>query len=585
MTTIAQSLGRTRGITAIGIVGFAAAVAAASQIAIPLPWTPVPITLQPMLVILAGMLLGPAAGAASMALYLAAGAIGLPVFTPMGAPGVARFFGPTGGYLIAYPVAAFVAGVLLVAAAAGTYFWKERRATVLDSIAVIPFVSLNTDPGTAALTDAITQGLITNLSRVPKLRVRSLASVLRYKAASPPDARVVGHELNVPVILTGRVGQQNNALTINIELVDSKDNTYIWGRQYERRRADLLTLQEEITREVSQRLKLDLNANELARFEAFQSYLRGRYFWSKRTSADLKQGIDSFERAIKLDEGFALAYAGLADSYNMLGTYGALAPTEAFPKARDAAQRALQIDDTLAEAHASLAYVKHRYEWDWQGAEREFKRAIELDPNYAPARQWYSSFLVAMGRSGQGIREARRGLELDPLSLNVNSQLAWVLYLSHRYDEALEQCRKVIALDDNFFPPRRYAGLAYEQMGRHQEAIAELNKARSIAGGSPVILGALAHAQAVAGNHTEAKRLLDEIIAGVPQRRVSSYEVAVIYTGLGEKEKAFEWLEKAYTEHNEYLNYLLVDPRFDRIRGDARYASLLQRVGLAPQQQ
>ena len=481
--------------------------------------------------------------------------------------------------------ATFVFGVLVLAAAAGMYFWKERGATtVIDSIAVIPFASLNADPGTEALADGMTQGLITNLSRVPKLRVRSLASVLRYKAASPPDARVVGHELDVPVILTGRVSQRNNALTINIELVDSRDNTYIWGRQYERKLADLLALQEEITREVSQRLKLDLNAQELARFEAFQSYLRGRYFWNKRTAVDLKQGIDSFDRAIKLDAGFALAYAGLADSYNMLGSYGNLDPNEAFPKAREAAQRALQIDDTLAEAHASLAYVKHRYEWDWAGAEREFKRAIELDPNYAPARQWYSGFLAAMGRTSQGIVEARRGQELDPLSLIVNSQLAWVLYLGRRYDEALAQCQKIIALDDNFFPARRYAGLVYEQMGRYQEAIAALNKARNLGGSSPVILGALAHAEAVAGNHAEAKRLLDEIIAGAPTRRVSAYEVAVIYTGLGEKEKAFEWLEKAYTEHNEYLNYLLVDPRFDKLRKDARYDSLLRRIGLAPQQ-
>ncbi len=481
----------------------------------------------------------------------------------------------------------FVAAILMVAAALGAlYFWNNRRVSVVNSIAILPFSALDGTPQTTLLADGMTQGLITSLSQLPKLRVRSLASVLRYRTGgtgSPPDPRQVGLDLDVPLILSGGLSENPNGLTVNLELVDTRDNSHLWGRQYDRKRADLPALQEEITREVSRRLKLNLNAEETAKFEAYQSYLRGRYFLGKRTTADVRQGIESFNSAISLDDGFALAYAGLADSYNLLGTYGALAPDEAFPKAREAAEKALKIDDSLAEAHTSLAFVKHRYEWDWAGAESEFKRAIELDPNYALARQWYSSFLVAMGRSRSAIAEARRSQELAPVSLSVNSHLAWVLYLSRQYDEALAECARIIAIDGNFFPGRRYEGLVYEQLGRHQEAVASLKKARELNPGSTVILGALGHAHAVAGNTQEARRLLQALMSVVEPRRVSSYEVAIVHTGLGETEQAFSWLEKAFTEKNEYLNYLLVDPRFDPLRGDPRFAALVRRIGLPPQ--
>ncbi|MEP7272111.1 MAG: protein kinase [Acidobacteriota bacterium] len=481
--------------------------------------------------------------------------------------------------------AVVVVAMLLVAAALGAvYFWNSRKELVVNSIAIIPFSAANSTPQTALLADRMTQGLITSLSQLPKLRVRSLASVLRYKTvsptATPPDPREVGLALDVPLILTGRFSENPEGLTINLELVDTRDNTFLWGKQYERKRADLPALQEEITREVSGRLKLDLNAEEMSRFEAYQSYLRGRYFLGRRTSADLRQGIESFEKAISLNGNFAQAYAGLADSYNLLGTYGSLDPNEAFPKARDAAEKALKIDDSLAEAHTSLAFVKHRYEWDWPGAEREFKRAIELDQNYAPARQWYASLLVAMGRSGRAIAEARRCQELDPVSLSVNSQLAWVLYLSRQYKEALAECEKIIAIDGNFFPARRYIGLVYEQLGRPQEAVIAFKKARELSRGSTVVLGALGHAQAVAGNTEEARRMLEELLAVQAPKRVPSYEVAIVYAGLGDTEQAFAWLEKAFNEKNEYLNYLMVDPRLDRLHGDPRYAALARRIGL-----
>lgn len=479
----------------------------------------------------------------------------------------------------------FIAVLLVVAAIAALYFWNDRKGSAASSIAILPFAAVNAMPETSMLADGMTQGLITNLSKLPKLRVMSLASVLRYRQASPsatpPDPRDVGRDLDVPLVLTGRVSENKSGLTVNLELVDTRDNSFVWGRQYDRKRAELLALQEEITREVSRRIKLDLNEKETAQFEAFQNYLRGRYFLGRRTSVDLQQGIGSFNKAISLDASFAPAYAGLADSYNLLATYGSLDPNDAYPKARAASEQALKLDDSLAEAHTSLAFYKHRYEWDWQGAEIEFKRAIELDPNYAPAHQWYASFLVSMGRSANAISEARRSQELDQFSPIVNAHLAWILYLSHQYDEALVECEKIVAIDPNFFGGLRYAGLVYEQLRRHQDAIAALEKARELSRGSPVILGALAHAQAVAGNGEESRRLLQQLLEVTPPRRPSAYDVAIVYSGLGQTEQAFVWLEKAFAEKSEYLIYLLVDPRFERLHTDQRFKSLVGRIGLA----
>ncbi len=474
--------------------------------------------------------------------------------------------------------------LLVAAAAVAGYLWLKPEPRVTDSIAVLPFARFNADAVTDSLADGITQGLIQNLSRIPKLKVRSLTSVLRYQvsgSAALPDPRVVGNDLQVPVVLTGSVGKRNGLLSINVELVDTKDNSYIWGQKYERKPNELLALQEEITREVSQRLQLDLTREEQAVREAFQLYLRGRYYWNQRTVADLKQGVESFEQAIKRAPNYAPAYAGLADSYNMLGAYGAMPSAEALPKAKQAAERALQLDDSLAEAHNSLAFVKHRYEWDWVGSEREFKRAIELDPNYAPARQWYSSFLTSMGRSVEAVDEVRRCQDLAPLSLIANAHLAWVLYYARQYDLAIEQCRKIQAIDPNFFAAHRYAGLAYGQLGKHREAIESLTKARELSGNSPVVMAALAHAFAVGGDKQQARRLIAEFTADASQRKVPAYDLAIVYAGLGEKEKAFVWLEKAFEERSEYLTYLKVEPRLDPLHSDVRFASLLNRLGLS----
>jgi len=475
--------------------------------------------------------------------------------------------------------------MLTLIAALAYYWWKPAPQTT-DSIAVLPFARLSAEPLTDSLADGITQGLIQNLSRIPKLKVRSMVSVQRYKVTGSmamPNPRDIGLDLQVPLVLTGSINKRDGVMAVSVELVDANDNSFIWGQKYERKPGELLALQEEITREVSQRLKLDLTPEEQAVREAYQLYLRGRYHWNRRTVADLKRGVDSFEQAIQRAPNYAPAYAGLADSYNMLGTYGAISSAEAGSKAKEAAERALALDNTLAEAHSSLAFVKHRYEWDWIGAEEEFKRAITLDSNYATAHQWYSSYLMAVGRPAEAIEEARRCQELAPLSLIIGSHLAWMLYNAGQYEEAIEQCQKILAIDPNFFAARRYLGLSYEQVGKTREAIEELTKARELSGNASVVLAALIHAHAVSGNKTEARRLLDEALANQSQRKISAYDQAIIQAGLGDKQQAFALLEKAFEERSEYFPYLVVEPRLKPLRSDPRFSALVGRLNLAPQ--
>jgi tetratricopeptide (TPR) repeat protein len=406
------------------------------------------------------------------------------------------------------------------------------------------------------------------------------------------DLRMVGHELGTRAILVGRVSQRGDNLSISTELVDVRDNRQIWGEQYNQKFADILSVQKEISQQISEKLQLRLTREEKKRLTnhntdntaAFHTYLRGRYFWNKRTPEEIQKSIEYFERAIAEDPSYALAYAGLADAYAVLGAveYGGLAPRDATLKAKAAALKALEIDATLAEARTALANIKFTYEWDWPGAEREFKGVIELNPSYAMAHHWYAHYLAAMGWFDEALAEEKRAQELDPLSLVINTHVGMVFYYSRRYDQAIEQCQKTLELDPHFVQARLALGVAYEKKARLEEAMTEFQKASVLSGGNPTTLAMLAHAHALSGKKNEAIKILDELQALRDKQFVSPVHLAIVYLGLGEKDRVFEWLERAYEERSNYLVYLKVEPIADNLRSDPRFIALLKKVGLCP---
>jgi DNA-binding winged helix-turn-helix (wHTH) protein/TolB-like protein/Tfp pilus assembly protein PilF len=471
--------------------------------------------------------------------------------------------------------------VLALATAGFIYFVRANKAAdtsnVIESIAILPFVNEASDSDAEYLSDEVTESLINNLSQLPKLRVVPRSVTLSYKGHET-DPRKIARDLNVRAVLTGRVHRRGDTLSIQVDLIDVANVSQMWGQHYDRKVSDLLLVQEDISRDIFENLRLKLSVEEQKQLEAYSLYLKGRNYWSKRTEDGLLQGIEYFRKAIEADQNYAPAYAGLADCYNMLVVYGINQPSEAFPKAKEAATKALSLDASLAEARTSLAFIKHRWDWAREDAEKEFQLAIKSKPTYAPAHQWYSSYLVAMGRFDEAIAEARRAQELEPLSFISNSHIGWILYFAGRYDEAIEHCKKLLDVDPNFFPARRYLGLVYEQKGMYKEAIAEFQQAAKLSG-SPLMMSLLAHAYAASGNRAEAERLLVQL-SQQKQRYVSPYTVATIYTGLGQKDQAFKWLDKAFDERDIWLMNLRVDPLFKPLRSDGRFTILLQRIGL-----
>jgi TolB-like protein/Tfp pilus assembly protein PilF len=475
--------------------------------------------------------------------------------------------------------------VLIGVVGAVTYFSSRGNAggataAPIESIAVLPFVDDRDDADADYLDDEIAASLINSLSRIPKLRVVPRSVVINYKGKQI-DPRKVGEELDVRAVVTGRVHRRGDNISIQADLIDLKNVSQIWGQHYDRRLADILLVQEEISRDIFENLRLKLNVEEQKQLDAYRFYLKGRNSWNKRTADALQQAIDYFQQAINTDPNYAPAYAGIADCYNMLVVYGVLQPDEGFARAKDAAEKALDIDDTLAEAHTSLAFLKFRWERNRIEAEREFQLAIKYKPTYAPAHQWYASYLVAYERFDEAIAEARRTQELEPLSLIATSHLAWILYLSGKSDEAIEQCQHIIELDPNFFPARRYLGLAYEAKGQYPKAIAEFQKGVQLSG-SPLMLALLGHGYAASGKTAEAKQVLSDLHDLEHQRYVSPYTVAAIYAALNERDEAFKWLEKAYQTRDVWLMNLKVDPVFVKIRSDKRFQDVLARSALKP---
>lgn len=456
---------------------------------------------------------------------------------------------------------------------------KAGAGAPIDSIAVLPFVDDAADADAQYLNDKIAESLINSLSKLPKLRVVPRSVVASYKGNIDP--RQVGRDLNVRAVVTGRVHRYGDTISIQADLIDLESVAQIWGQLYDRKLADILLVQEDISRDIFENLRLKLNVEEKKHLEAYRFYLKGRNAWNKRTAESLQQGIGYFQQAIDIDPNYAPAYAGLADCYNMLVVYGASQPKDGFPKAKEAAIKALEIDESLAEAHTSLAFIKFRWDRDRVEAEREFQQAIKLKPTYAPAHQWYSSFLVALERFDEAIAEAKRTEELEPLSFTASSHLGWIYYLAGQSDRAIEQCTKILALDPSSFPARRYRGLAYEQKGMYREAIDEFQKGVKVSG-SPLMLALLGHAFAASGQKAEAEHVLSELRDLQGRQYVSAYTVGAIYAGLGEKDQAFKWLEKASEERDIWLMNLKVDPVFAKFRSDKRFSDLLTRAGLRP---
>ncbi len=464
----------------------------------------------------------------------------------------------------------------------------RRRGKAIDSLAVLPLTNASADPDADYLSDGITESLINSLSQVPKLRVIARSTAFRYKGHEP-DPQTVGHDLKVGAVLTGRVVQRGDALIIQADLVDTGDGSQLWGERYNRKLSDIFAVQEEIAKEISEKLRPRLTGEEKKRLtkrhtentEAYQLYLKGRYYWNKRTEEGVKKGIEYFQHAIEKDPGYALAYTGLADSYAVLGYYNYLPSKEAYPRAKAAATKALAIDDTLAEAHASLANTRY-YDWNWAQAERELMRAIELNPNYATAHHWYGLYFFEMGKFDRAIAELQRAQELDPLSLIIGTAMGRAFYNVRQYDQAIERLQKTLELDPNFGLAHTMSAQAYEQKGMHEEAITALRNALTLTGGNPETLAALGHTYAKSGRRDKAMEILGQLHDLSKQRHVSSYDVAIIHVGLGDLDQAFAWLEKAYAERAPRLIWLNVDPIFDTLRSDPRFADLLRRLGLMP---
>ena len=484
---------------------------------------------------------------------------------------------------------AVAAGVVVLVILALALFWPSTVTApeeAIVSIAVLPIENRTNDPDLDFLAEGVAQGAIHRLSQLDQLGKVVSGISERYKG-SEVDAKVAAEELGVQAVVTGYVRQLGEEIALYVDLVNARDGSSIWGDRFVRSRANLLEIEEEFATEIAEALGLQLTGEEAGELtkrytqnaEAYQLYLKGRFWWNKRTEEGLRTGLEYFEQAIEEDPNYVLAYAGLADSYNMLGAYRIVPVSEAYPPAESAALRALELDETLAEAYTSLGWAKLS-QWSWQEAERAFQRAIELNPGYAMAHHWYGiSLSWSMGRPDEGLAEVKRAQELDPLSLIINTSLAEALDNLGRYDEAIEQLRKTLELDPNFVRAHMLLGLALMQKSLYEEAIAEAEKAVSLSGENPLYLGSLGYIYGAAGKTEEAERVLDQLQS--KQSYVPADSIAMIYSGLGRKDEALDWLERSFRAR-EPLYDLKAAQAYDPLRDDPRFTDLLRRMNLEP---
>jgi tetratricopeptide (TPR) repeat protein len=434
----------------------------------------------------------------------------------------------------------------------------------------------------------MTEELIDALTKLEGCRVVSRTSAFAFKGKEQ-DIRAIGKQLNVNHTLEGSVRKAGNRLRITAQLTKVEDGFQLWSEKYDRELDDVFAIQDDIAGAIVRKLKMkltDTQPTELVKrytknLAAYNLYLLARFHLNKRTEEGLKKGVAYCEQAIALDPEYAMAYAGLADGFALLGFQGFLPPKEAMPKAKAAAEQALTIDDDLAEAHTSLGYIHAIYDWDWRESEKEFLRALELNPNHATTYYWYALWhLLPNGQFEKCLTEIKKAQELDPLSLVLNAGIGWQYYFARQFEQAITALQKTLEMDESFLFARDLLGQSYAQKGLHEQAIAEMEKAVVLSHRRALGLGALGHAYALAGKRDEAQKILDELLALVQQKYVSSYDVALVYAGMNAKAQALEWLEKAYEEHNGWLVFLNVEPRFDSLRAEVRFGALLKKAGL-----
>jgi serine/threonine protein kinase/Flp pilus assembly protein TadD len=503
------------------------------------------------------------------------------------------------GRPLVYAVAGLVVLALLALSVAYFYFHRPgplfaRSPTVpIRSLAVLPLENLSRDPEQEYFADGMTDELITQLAQISALRVISRTSVMRFKGTREA-IRDITRELNVDAVVEGTVVRSAERVRVTAQVIQVNPEKHVWADSYDRPLGDAVILQGQLAHQIAQAIRIKLTPEEQTRLaglhavnhEAYETFLKGRYFWSKRTEETTKKAIEYFQQATEKDPNYALAFTGLADSYISLvlteALQEALPPKEAFPKARAAVDRALEIDDTLAEAHASLGHIKFQYDRDWSGAEKEFQRAIELNPNIANAHQWYALSLMWRGRLEEALNQVKQALELDPLSLVINANLGFILSGAQQYDQAIEQFRKTLEMDPNFAYAHYRLGQLYVQKEMYAEAVPELEKAIALSGGSPRATAELGLSYARMGRRNDALRLLHDLKERSKRRYVSPFDLAVIYGGLGDKGGTLECLEKAYDERSTSLNLLKSSPAFVAVRSDPRFTQLVRHIGLPP---
>lgn len=491
-----------------------------------------------------------------------------------------------------------VAAAVILTAVTGVLYSRYSRPTI-TSVAILPFVNDSNDPNAEYLSDGITESIINSLSRLPGLKVMSRNAVFRFKGTNP-EPQEVGRNLKVGAVLMGRLVKLGDRLVIKTELINVSDGTQLWGAEYNKNLSDIFSVQDEISKTISEKLRFRLTGEDEEKLakrytqdtEAYELYLKGRYFWNKRGESGLRNGIKYFQEAKEKDPNYALAYSGLADSYALLGDIGVEAPIAEMPQAKAAAQKALDIDPGLAEGYTSRAFVKLAFNWDWLGAEADFKKALELNPRYPTAHQWYASYLVQMGKFDRAREEIEQAQQLDPLSPIISSNAGLYSYFEHRYDEAIDQYKKTLEIDPGFWVAHHYLGLAYAKKGMHEEAISELRNSLHSTGEGPLkegvvendpeVAASLGYVYANAGRRGEAQTILRRLKALSEHRYISGLYLGIIYTGLKDQDHAIEYLNKAFASKHPGLVLIRVDPIFDDLRSDERFKQLVARFEPIP---